>query len=245
MTATLLTIVSDAVRELGNIAVPSVVIAATDPTVLRMLALSNREGRDLARAAKWTVLQRLHTFTTTDGEDEYALPDDYDRLLPGTEWDRTDSRPLIGPLSPEQWEAIQSGSLGSSVIGTQYRIVRTASTYTRTIRIEPTPDSASAGATLAFWYQSNYWCRANGGTVQGEWAADNDVSLLDRDLMTLGLIVRFKRAVGLEYASEASEYDQIFSRTVAQDRPAPTLSMTPSMGVRLLGVGNLPESGFG
>lgn len=240
--ATLLAIIVDAVSQIGNIAIPTAVYSNTDETVVRMLALSNREGRDLARAANWTILQKLYTFPTVASTAEYALPSDFDRLLPDTEWNRSTYQPIMGPLGPEQWQVLKSGLIGSGVVGQRYRIYKSESTNSRTFRIDPTP---SAVETLAFEYISTNWCASSGGTGQSAWAADTDVNILDRDLLTLGLIVRFKRAVGLEYASEADEYAQIFARTKAQDRPSPTISMIPRPGVRLLDVSNVPEMGFG
>lgn len=239
--ATLLAIITDAVDQIGNIARPSAVYTNTDETIVRMLALSNREGRDLSRAANWTILQKLHTFSTVASTAEYNLPSDFDRLLPDTEWNRSTYRPIAGPLGPEPWQAIKSGLIGSGVVGQRYRIYKSDSSTSRTFRLDPTP---SAVETIAFEYISTNWCASSGGTAQSAWAADTDVNILDRDLLTLGLIVRFKRAVGLEYASEADEYAQIFARTKAQDRPSPTISMVPRPGIRLLDASNVPETGL-
>lgn len=239
--AILLAIVTDAINQIGNIAIPTAVYSNTDETIVRMLALSNREGRDLSRAANWTILQKLHTFSTVASTAEYNLPSDFDRLLPDTEWNRSTYQPIRGPLGPEQWQTIKSGLIGSGVVGQRYRIYKSDSSVSRTFRLDPTPSSVE---TVAFEYISTNWCASSGGTGQSAWAADTDVNILDYDLLTLGLVVRFKRAVGLEYASEADEYAQIFSRTKAQDRPAPTLSMVPRTAVRLLDVANVPEAGL-
>lgn len=243
MSTTLLQIVQDAVDEIGAITRPSIVVASTDQNVKRLLVLSNREGRNLARSVNWTMLQRLHTFTTTASTEEYSLPSDYSRLIPDSEWDRTNYRPIMGPLSAEQWQTIKSGLIGTGIVGRRYRIVRSATSATRTFRVDPTP--TVTGDTLAFEYLSDQWCTDTvGTTLQSAWAADTDLSLLDRDLMTLGLIVRFKRAVGLDYASEADEYAGLLSEVKSHDRPAPTLSIVPAPGEKLLGFDNLPETGL-
>lgn len=243
--ATLLQIVDDAVDEIGNIARPSVVYASTDRTVQRMLALSNREGRDLMRSNPWTVLQRIHTFTTVASQSEYDLPADFDRLISGTEWNRSAYQRIGGPLTPQQWQVIKSGLIGTGSIGKRYRIYRSATSATRKFQVDPTPTSDDEGETLAFEYVSAYWCASSGGTAQAAWAADDDTSLLDDDLMRLGLIVRFKRSIGLDFASEADEYAQILMRAKSQDRPARTLSMVPRPDLRLISPLNLPETGLG
>lgn len=63
---TLLTLVSDACNELG-ITAPSSVIGNTDPQIIQLLALANREGRDFYnqgfRKDGWQILRKEHTFT--------------------------------------------------------------------------------------------------------------------------------------------------------------------------------------
>lgn len=244
MTLTLLQHITDVCDEVG-IAQPSAVISSSDRAIQRLLYLSNREGRDLMRSANWTRLQRLHTFTTTDSVDEYSLPADYDRLIQDTEWDRNNYEPIVGALSPQRWQAIQSGLIGSGLVGRRYRIYRSDSTVNRTFRLDPTPGSDDAGETLAFEYISNYWSASTGDTAQGPWAVDTDYTLHNEDLHTLGVVIRYKRAVGLDYASEADEYANLHATLVGQDRPSPTLTMTPHPRIRLVGPENLPESNLG
>lgn len=240
---TLLSLCQDAADELG-LPRPSSIIGSTDTTARRLLAMSNREGKSLAEEADWTVLQRLHTFDTVISEDEYDLPSDYSRLLRDTEWDRDEQRPLIGPLTPQQWQSIKSGTLGTGLAFRRYRILRSASSTSRTFRVEPTP--TVAGETLAFEYISNGWCsNAAGDTLQSAWAADTDLPLVDEDLMLLGIIVRFKRSIETDYASDADEYARMLSRKKSQDRPSPTLNLASSSRLRLIGPLNLPETGYG
>lgn len=244
MTTTLLQQIKDVADEVG-IARPSVVVGSTDRAYQRLLTFSNREGRDLMRSVDWTMLQRLHTFTTVDSTAEYSLPADYDRIIVNTEWDRSRYEPLIGPLSPERWQAIKSGLIGSGVVGRRYRIVRSDSSATRTFRLDPTPSSSDDGETLAFEYISSYWCASTGGTAQETWAADTDYTLLNPDLHMLGTVIRFKRSVGLDFASEADEYQSLLGTITGQDRPAPVLSMAPYPRARLLGPENIPSTGIG
>lgn len=239
---TLLTLCKDVADEIG-LPRPATVIGSPDDTARRLLAMSNREGRSLVEEADWTILQRLHTFTTTASDANYDLPSDYSRLIRDSEWDRAEQRPLIGPITTQQWEEIQSGAFNSGLAFTRFRIVRSSSSTSREFQIEPTP--TTSGDTLAFWYVSNAWCSDSAGsTLQSAWAADDDENLLDDDLMRLGMIVRFKRAVGLDYGSEADEYMQMLKRKRSQDRPSPTLSMGRSPRLRLIGPGNLPETGL-
>jgi len=241
---TLLSIVQDACAEIGAIAQPSAVVSNSDETVSRMLALIKREGEDLVQS-DWTILQRLHTLATVAATAEYDLPADYGRMIVDTHWDRSNYEPIYGPISPHDWQAIKSGLLGSGIVGRRFRIVRSmVSGNSRKFILDPTPTAADASETLAFEYISTYYCASSGGTAQAAWTADTDVPIVDENLFRLGLIVRFKRSTGLDYASEADEYADKRRTLYARDRPAPNLTIVSSRSSHLLSSWNLPAAGL-
>ncbi len=248
MATTLLQLCQNVADEVG-LARPTAVFSSSDRLIQRMLKFTSREARDLVRMVDWTILQKLYTFTTTASTAEYALPTDYHRLIHDTEWDRSGYRPIYGPLSPTEWQTLKSGLLGSGTVGRRYRIYRSDTTNTRTFRLDPTPDTSNDGETLAFEYISKNWCATSGGVAASAWAADTDVTLLDQDneadLHILGTIVRMKRSLGLDFASEADEYNAMLATTRGQDRPAPTLSLVPRPAVQLIGLRNLPDGNYG
>jgi hypothetical protein len=243
MANTLLQIVTDACGEIGLVQ-PTAVASSTDSNIVRLLTMLNREGRELARSNDWTVLIRTHSFTTVSAQPEYAFPSDFDHLIRDTEWDRTNDQPLQGALTPQDWEAIQSGGVANAGPYRRYRLVRSASAASRKIVIDPEP--TTTGDELAFQYVSGAWCTAaNGTTLQTAMAVDTDLALLHQDLLTLGTIVRFKRSVGLDYASEADEYASMLGREIARDRPSRTLSMAGQGGFRLISGLNMPIGSIG
>jgi hypothetical protein len=239
---TLLSMIQDAADEL-TLSRPASVISSTDQTARTLLAHANREGQTLVKAFKWTILNKVHTFVTVNGTEEYALPSDYDRLVADTEWDRANTWPLIGPLNGVEWQTIKSGSIGSGAVGRRYRVVRASSGNTRKIYVDPVPDVDDD--TLAFEYVSNGWCASAAGTPQTVWTADDDVSILDEMLMKLGIQVRYLRGRGLDYAGMADEYMLLFEALKGQDRPSRTLSLTPRRYARILNLDNVPETGYG
>ena len=240
---TLLSIVQDACAEIGAIATPTAVVSNSDETVARMFALIKREGEDLIKT-DWTILQRLHTFTTVDGTSEYSLPADYGRMIINTHWDRSNYEPIYGPISPQAWQEIKSGLLGSGIVGRRFRIARTTSGITRKFYLDPTPTSSDDNETLAFEYISTYYCASSGGTAQAVWTADTDTPICDEELFRKGLVVRFKRSVGLDYASDAAEYAEMLAYKKSIDRPAPVLSLVPARGIKLISPWNAPETGL-
>ena len=222
---------------------PVTIISNNDDDARQLLQLSNREGRNLVKAADWTILQRVHTFSTASGTDEYDLPDDYSRLLRETEWNRSTARPMRGPVNPQEWQTIKSGLLGGGVVNDRFRIFRGTTTTTRKIYIDPTPTSTE---TIAFEYISSGWLsNAAQDTTYTSWQVDTDILILDEDLLVLGSIVRWKRSKGLDFTSEADEMMLIIDREKGQDRPSPVLNMAHQDYLRLLDDTNLPESGYG
>lgn len=242
MPKTLLEIVRDVTDEIGHIARPSVVMTTSDPLVRQIRRVSEREGRALVREFRWTVLQKLHSISTVASQEEYDLPEDYDRHIDDTEWDRTNTRPLIGPLSVAEWESIKSSTLGSGIVGSRYRMMRGSTENKNKFYIDPVP---SAVETLVLWYISKNWCQSSGGDEQSAWAADTDTLIVDEELFTLGTIVRLKRARGLEYASEAFEYEEMLQQRKSHDRPSRRISLVGSQGSQYITPANLPSTGIG
>lgn len=241
--ATLLSIIQDVCDEIG-ITRPTSVYASTDAQIRTLLQMSNREGRDIARMHDWTVLERLATITTVSSQAEYSLPTDFSRLLNLTAWDSTNKRPMFGAVGAMEWRAIKSSALGSGLIDRRFRVIKSASALTRVVEIDPTP--ATSSESLTYEYISTYWCKDTGGTTgRSAWAADTDIPIIDSDLLTLGTIIRFRRAKGFGFASEADEYQQLFATLSGQDRPAPVLNWSDQRRLVLLSSDNVPDTGYG
>ncbi|MGD9650608.1 MAG: hypothetical protein AB7G80_04980 [Dongiaceae bacterium] len=237
----LLTMIQDAAREVG-FELPNTVIGNNDATARQLLALLNREGKILSRRHNWTALQREYSFTTVASQEAYALPEDFDRLLNQTAWDRSQRRSLQGPVTPERWQAIKSGLGAGAGIDRRYRIRRGAALNNELI-IDPIP--ASSGESLVFEYISSHWCRdAAGETTNNNLTNDSDLPLLSEDLLTLGLVWRFLAAKGLSYQQAQLDYEREVAQAIARDGGAAKLRLD-NRSTPLLGSPQLPETGFG
>jgi hypothetical protein len=64
------------------------------------------------------------------------------------------------------------------------------------------------------------------GKTQADWAADTDVSLLDEDLLELGVIWRLQQRLGLAYLEEKDEYERQVDQAVARDGGNAILRLT-------------------
>jgi hypothetical protein len=210
---TLLTICQDAADRIG-ISRPSSVIASTDQQALRLLGYAKQEGKALARRHTWQKLTTEQTFTATATTvQSTAIPTDFDRFVDETFFNRTRKRPVYGPLNAQEWQFAQS--VVSTVLVESFR------QRGDSVLLTPTP---TAGDTYAFEYISKNWCESSGGTDQATWAADADVGLLSEELMTLGVVWRFKHGQGFDYSEDFRNYEMEVAQAILQDGGKRTLN---------------------
>lgn len=233
----LLTICQNVTDEIG-IAKPTSIIGNTsDENAVRMLAIAQRAGKTLA-TRNWSVLQSEHTFATVSGTASYSFPSDFARFLPHTSWNRTDYRWVRGSVTAQEWQWRKSG-ISQSRETDQVFMIR-ADSGERKFFIDPTPTAAE---TIAYEYISNAWCEDSGGTGQSAWAADGDVARLDEYLIELDVKWRLLRSLGLDYGEEKYEAEREVDKAFARDKPGEMLDM--SVGTKVVGIVNLPETGYG
>lgn len=176
--------------------------------------------------------------TMAFGQQTYALPSDYAWMIDRTEWDRTKRWQVFGPLTPQQWQVLKSG-LSPTGPRRRFRIMGGA------YWLDPVPYDT---ATLAYEYYSSAWCLTGGNssTPASLFTTDNDTYLLPDDLMILGLIWRYRRAKGLDYAQEFETYDRALQTQIGRDIGSQIISLdvaTPDIG--LLTSNQIPDTGFG
>ena len=139
-------------------------------------------------------------------------------------WNRTTSLPMLGSLNPVDWQTLQAFPVTGPY--QQYKIEQGK------IFIDPAPTSAD---TAAFSYKTTSWCETNGGTGQDKWAADNDKGRLNEELMTLGVIWRWRKRKGLEYAEDFNIYETQVIDAMARDGGNPRLALNGGIRHRLPG----------
>lgn len=234
--ASLLEIVQDVADRIG-IARPSAVVGSSDQQVRQLLALAQQEGREQARRHSWQALIKEQTVTTTATEVQAsAIPSDFDRLITGTFYNRTKSRLVVGPLTPQEY-ADYKGRL-TSIVYDAFRI-RGNSIY-----LLPTPP---AGETLAFEYVSTWWAGSSSATAPtaAAFAADTDENWLDDELFRLGIHWRFQRSRGLDYSESFATYEAHLAQLMGRDGGARTLYMGPRSDKRVPRAPMVPDGGWG
>lgn len=213
----LLTTIQDAADRLGIVR-PSSVIGSADQQVRQLLGLAQQEGKELARRHSWQALVKEKTFTATATETQSgALPSDFDRFVNGTFYNRTRNRVVEGPLNAREWQDYKASV--TTVMFDAYR-VRGGS-----LLLAPTP---TAGDSYAFEYLTTWWvatAAASTTPAQATWAADTDVGILPEELITLGLVWRFKKAKGFDYSEEYRSYQAEVMLAMTKDGGARSLYM--------------------
>lgn len=151
---TLLTM-SNTIADRCRISRPATIIGNSNENARLILAMIEMTGTDIRDSFQWAELQKEYTFSTVDSQDAYALPADFNQVIYDTHWDRTQMWPLIGPISPQDWQWMKSG-IAPYTPRTTYRVkgYKDAQFY-----IIPTPTADSDDDTLVFEYATKTWCR--------------------------------------------------------------------------------------
>ena len=200
---------------------PSAVVGSTDTTAIQMLSLANSEGRDLARRYGWQALTREATFTTLAAESQGTLASIIGAsqllryIVNETIWNRSTGEPVLGPRSGGTWQSYKAQTFTSPFA--EYRI------RGNELLFLPAP---IAGQTCAFEYVSRYWLTdAGGSTYRDAFAVDTDVPLVDDELMLAGILWRWRKAKGFDYAEEQLAYERQVADAMARDGSKPTLDL--------------------
>ena len=201
---------------------PSVVVGSTDRGVKELYELAQQEGKELATRAAWQRLTKEQTFTSTATEAQAnALATDADWIVPDTFYNRTQKRQVVGPLASKEWAAQKA--ITATVLFDSFRL------RGNSILMLPTP---AAGDTYAYEYVSLYWVDtdADGDGEAASWASDTDTALLDERLMKLGVVWRWKKAKGLDYAEDFRTYEILVTQAIGRDGARTKLDFSSEAG---------------
>ena len=229
----LLTLIQDA-TDLLALKRPTTVITTSDDQTRQLHAIARQECMELNRM-NWKAMMREHTFVTTaTAAQASARPSDLDRWVSNSFFNRSTRRPIVGPVTPQTWQALQaSPQSGRIVLGYRER--------DGSFLITPTPP---AGETIAGEYISTKWARnAALDTAYVRWQADSDTSYFDEYLITLGAVWRWRKSKGLPYLEDYTTYTDYKSTKLASDGGSSAIDIVRASYT--MGRPTVPETGFG
>ena len=225
----LLTIIQQSCRLL-SLPVPTEVVNSTDVIVQQLYALANEEGHSLSTSHDWQKLTREQTFTTVGAAVQPdAVPADWQRFIPNSFFDRTIMRPVLGPITPQQWQAYKAFPAAQTI----YLCFRE-----RDNEFLLTSGGASVppvGHTIAYEYVSKDWAYTASDVPIQEFTADTDTPYLSERLFVLGIRWRFLKSKGLDYAQDFDTYERQLQIEQGREQGATALSIAPRRGARFLG----------
>lgn len=192
-------------------------------------------------------LEMESTAGATGGEilfakDTYDIPEDFDRYISETWWDRTNRWKLIGPDSPQYWQYINSGIFTTGPRRHWRQLGRRPSAW----RIWPPPFSGGAPApgALVWEYISKNWVVKANGDFASSMTADADESLLDEQLLILGTKWQFWRIKGFEYAALQQEFVDAVNAKFGTDGGSPDLYLNRRAGPFLITNANVVDGNY-
>ena len=209
---------------------PNTVTGSTDVGVVQLWDLANEEGQELAARYDWQVLVREKTFATIAAEDQGKLvgdpshtilsaADGFRKILNDTIFDRSQRVQVTGPMSPRVYAAYK-GTTAMNGFYSQYRL------RGGRLLLYPAP---SAGRQYAFEYISENWVTSSAGDAfRNKFTQDEDIPLLDSNIITMGLLWRWKAAKGLEYAEDYNKYEARVLDAMTEDKTTRAVSLDGS-----------------
>ena len=185
----------------------------------------------LSLAANAAAVAQTYTFCKL----KYAMPADYDRLQPRTDYDKSKHWEMLGPTSPQNAEWLKSGYIST---GPRLRYWIQGGFY----NIWPI---VSTNDLLGFQYISKNWASSSAGAGQQAFAADTDTCVYPDVLMTAGLKLKYFAVKGFDTTALLAEFTRMLGASEAQDSDSPTLSFAPRNVNELIGYEQIPDSGYG
>jgi hypothetical protein len=231
---TILEVVQAVAGELA-LPIPSIVMQNATKTISQLKSLVIGACDDLADMHDWQALVKTGTFTTISGQPGYALPADCLRLIPSTEWDRTNTKAMAGSQTSEQWSNLTNQTPGAY---TRYRVVGGK------LILFPTPGSTPTSVTFDY-ITRNYVMDVGLGTLKSNFTQDSDVTVFaDRCLINF-VKLKWTQENGLNTQAAVENFNTSLAAAKSSDVPPPKIYLNRAWGVHYLDETNLPYGGWG
>lgn len=198
--------------KLNALNIPTGVIGSTDSGVIQLQAVVEEVLSELVTQSKFNVTTIEAVFTATAAEDQGAMttlaPSGYQWAVLETFFDRTNRRPLTGPLNETEWQQLKA--LPTAGVLYKFRI--------RGDRLLFNPAPIAPLPTIAFEYISSWAVKSSAGVLKSAITADDDVFLFPENIIKKGLMFRWKQLKGLPYQADETMYWTLVNQYITTDK---------------------------
>lgn len=206
---TLLTISQNVLKRNKASEIPAT-IAGNNNDTAKLVFQAVRDGTYIVKEAHdWQKLIKTHSFNSVPSQAAYNLPDDIEdtKIIPNTFWNATTRFQFEGPLSYGDWQLLKNWPLISTII--QNFII-----LDDQVNIYPIPTAVNS---LNYLYITKEIIRAEDGSPQSEWLADNDYSILNEYAIELQASWLYLKQLGRPYDEEKLKADNYLENLISQD----------------------------
>lgn len=236
------TVLTQAQGELG-LSATSFAAATTDALTQQMVALLVKAGQELAEE-DWSLQRKTFTLDTSvvTGGSPYTLPADWVDYVDETAWDTTMQIPMVGPVTPQQWQALVA-RVGTAIpVGVPFKFEQGG------LWLYPVT-TPSPARKLTLMYHSAWWAAATGGAAPtaDTPTAGTDLVFFPLKLAVAGLKLAWKREKQFDTTADQATYEEYLQTALDNDANAQPLSLNGSTQgtLRLVGPWNAPDTGWG
>lgn len=205
-------------RVLGELGLPTGAIGATNANVVvtQCVGFLNSLGDDMVKVHDWQVLEEIASFTGDGVLAQFPMPTDFGRVVNQTEWATNMRRPMLGPLTAQQWGWTQYGIVSVGVYF-RYRIL------SNNLAVFPTP---GVGENFKLFYIQKNWVTAVDGTTKDTITAGTDTPVFDRDLMIAGVKLRLWAIKGFDTTQLGQEFNYRLQSEMGQNQGAQVIHLS-------------------
>lgn len=197
--------------QIHALAVPTAVVGSTDTTVQQLLGILNELVDSMTDESQWQAFSYEALFNFIPQEDQgsiYTLADEgFQWIHNETFYDRTLKRPVYGPVTDQEWQAIKA--IPNPGPWYKWRI--------RQDRLLINPIPTTPYSLVAFEYGSSYGVKSSGGVAKQYFTADDDIFVLPEKIIRKGLAFRWKQVKGLPYQVDEEQYYKLLNNALTRD----------------------------
>ncbi len=188
------------VADLAAVKRPESLFSANSMSDIIFLSVAKSTLDSLLRYGDWPELTKEAILQTNSSQQNYWLEDicpDFYSLLPNTIYIKDMSEKVIGAINPEKW--MKSKYLSDDAGVVKFKLQNNCLKFLN-LPAEP--------VKIVFQYRSNIICMSS-KTFQekSELTSDTDIPVFDYYLVKLGILWRWLKRSGMDYAEEYAEYE--------------------------------------